>query len=269
MKHFNILFFCSVLLCASVVNIAFAHAKEGLNISKAEQTRIADLIFKNECNRKFKCLVSWNDGEDFASLGIGHFIWFPKHSNAPFQESFPDLLRWYQKQGVVIPTKLQSILKPELPAPWQHKADFLKPQNQATIQALRQFLADTQQVQTTFIMQRLSNALPKMLQVGESDAEKQKIEQQFKRVVSSANGWYALIDYVNFKGEGIKETERYQGKGWGLAQVLLNMNQTDNALSDFRQAAEFVLERRVQLSPPARGEQRWLKGWLKRIETYR
>jgi hypothetical protein len=117
-------------------------------------------------------------------------------------------------------------------------------------------------------MQRLSNALPKMLAIGQSDAEKQKIELQFKRVASSPNGWYALIDYVNFKGEGIKDSERYQGKGWGLAQVLLNMQQTDDALADFRRAAAFILERRVQLSPPERGEQRWLKGWLKRLQTY-
>jgi hypothetical protein len=258
-------FFVSLSLCG----FNFYIQASALDISKAEQTRIADLIFKNECNRKFACLVSWNDGEDFASLGIGHFIWFPKHSNALFQESFPDLLRWYQKQGVGIPANLQSILKPELPAPWQHKADFLKPENQAMIQVLRHFLADTQQVQTTFIMQRLSNALSKMLEVGQSDAEKQKIEQQFKRVASSANGWYALIDYVNFKGESIKPSERYQDKGWGLAQVLLNMQQTNDALADFRRAAAFVLARRIQLSPPARGEQRWLKGWLKRIETYR
>ena len=150
-----------------------------INISKAEQTRIADLIFKNECNRKFECLVSWNDGEDFASLGIGHFIWFPKHSNAPFQESFPDLLRWYQKQDVVIPENLQSILKPELPAPWQHKTDFLKPENQSDINALRLFLADTKHEQTSFIMFRLSKALPKMLAIGQIDKEKKKIKAQF------------------------------------------------------------------------------------------
>jgi hypothetical protein len=46
------------------------------------------------------------------------------------------------------------------------------------------------------------------------------------------------------------------------------MQQTDDALVDFRRAAAFVLERRVQLAPPERGEQRWLKGWLKRLQTY-
>ncbi len=245
-----------------------AHAADDLNISKAEQTRIADLIFKNECNRKFECLVSWNEGEDFASLGIGHFIWFPQGSDAPFQESFPDLMRWYQQNNITVPKALSNILQPDLPCPWQNKADFLKPENQVQIQQLRTFLANTKETQASFIMHRLSQALPKMLAVGKNDAEKQKIEHQFNRVAASSNGWYALIDYVNFKGEGIKESERYQGKGWGLAQVLLAMDEQADALADFRDAAKQVLSQRVQLSPLQRNEQRWLKGWLKRIASY-
>ncbi len=258
----------SALLCVSVVIYApFAKAGQ-LDISKAEQSRIADFIFKNECNRKFDCLVSWNDGEDFASLGIGHFIWFPKGSHAPFQESFPDLMRWYQQQGVAVPKTLSHILQPDLPCPWQNKVEFLKPENQAQIEQLRIFLADTKAVQASFIMHRLSQALPKMLAVGQSDAERQKIKQQFYRVAASPNGWYALIDYVNFKGEGIKESERYQGKGWGLVQVLLAMDEQGDAVAAFSRAAKQVLLQRVRLSLPERNEQRWLKGWLKRIETY-
>ncbi len=252
--------FCSLAGQAEAVDIS--------NIPQAEQTRIADLIFKNECNRKFECLVSWNDGEDFASLGIAHFIWFPKGSNAPFQESFPDLMRWYQQQGVAVPQALSNILQPNQPCPWQNKVDFLKPENQAQIQQLRIFLANTKEAQASFVMQRLADALPKMLAVGQSDAEKQKIEHQFNRVAASPNGWYALIDYVNFKGEGIKESERYQGKGWGLVQVLLAMDEQGDAVAAFSDAAKQVLSQRVQLSPPQRNEQRWLKGWNKRLQTY-
>jgi len=247
------------------------YAADVLNIPKAEQVRIAGLIFKNECNRKFECLVSWNDGEEFPSLGIGHFIWFPKNSQVPFQESFPDLMRWYQQQGVIVPERLLNILQPNQPSPWQNKAEFLESKNRAQIQQLRTFLANTKETQASFIMQRLANALPKMLEVGQSDAEKQKIEQQFHRVAASPNGWYALIDYVNFKGEGIKETERYQGKGWGLAQVLLHMQGNeaeDKVIQSFVGSAAYILERRVKLSPPERNEQRWLKGWKKRLYTY-
>jgi len=81
-------------------------------------------------------------------------------------------------------------------------------------------------------------------------------------------GYYALIDYVNFKGEGTKVSERYQGKGGGLLQVLQEMDGSDDALSAFANAADQVLTRRVKLSPPERGEERWLSGWRKRLSTY-
>jgi len=257
----------AILLLCGLANQA--QAANVFHIPKAEQARIADLIFKNECNRRFACLVSWNDGEAFPSLGIGHFIWFPKGSKAPFQESFPDLMRWYQKKGVAVPETLSNILQPNQPSPWQNKTEFLKAEHQAQIERLRRFLADTKETQASFMMQRLADALPKMLEVGQSSAEKQKIEQQFKRVAASPKGWYALMDYVNFKGEGVKETERYQGKGWGLAQVLLAMNEQGDALAAFSDAAKRVLMRRVQHAPPERHEQRWLAGWLKRVESYR
>jgi len=255
-----ILLFCGFMFSAQAADVS--------NISKAEQTRIADLIFKNECNRKFACLVSWNDGEGFPSLGIGHFIWFPQGSQAPFQESFPDLMRWYQQQGIAVPESLSNVLQPNQPSPWQNKVEFLKDENKPQIEQLRTFLAETKAVQASFIMQRLADALPKMLDVGQNDAEKQKIKQQFERVSASPNGWYALIDYVNFKGEGIKETERYQGKGWGLAQVLLAMDEGKDALVAFRDAAKDMLKQRVALSPIKRNETRWLVGWFMRVDTY-
>lgn len=246
-------------------------ATEFTSLPKAEQARIADLIFRNECNRKVECLVSWNDGEDFASLGIGHFIWFPKNSNAPFQESFPDLLKFFQSSDVKIPQNLTVILNPKKPCPWQSKAEFLKPENQKNIHALRQFLVETKTEQAGFIMNRLADALPKMLDAVPSIKETIQIEQQFERITDSPSGWYVLADYVNFKGEGIKSTERYQGKGWGLMQVLLNMHGDEvgfPAIQSFIDSATYVLERRVKLSPPARNEQRWLKGWKKRLQTY-
>ena len=47
------------------------------------------------------------------------------------------------------------------------------------------------------------------------------------------------------------------------------MDEQGDALTAFRDAAKQVLSQRVRLSPPERNEQRWLKGWLKRIDTYR
>ncbi|MDX8381441.1 MAG: hypothetical protein R8M14_04955 [Ghiorsea sp.] len=265
-------FICFVSLSFCNAWISNVQAQEFTALPKLDQARIADLIFRNECNRKVECLVSWNDGEEFASLGIGHFIWFPQGSKAPFQESFPDLLGWLHNHNVKIPNQLVEMLKLDMPAPWQTRQDFLSPENQKDIEALRLFLVNTQDEQAAFMMNRLAKALPKMLEVGRNPSEGNHIKQQFERVSASANGWYVLADYVNFKGEGINDSERYQGQGWGLSQVLLHMKADAvdaQAIESFIQSASFVLERRIKLSPPERNENRWLTGWLKRLATYR
>ena len=38
---------------------------------------------------------------------------------------------------------------------------------------------------------------------------------------------------------------------------------------DFAEAAARVLERRVQNAPDERREQHWLRGWLRRVDSYR
>ena len=47
---------------------------------------------------KDKYLVWWNKGEDFASVGIGHFIWFSKGHSERFREVFPMYVRFYGKK---------------------------------------------------------------------------------------------------------------------------------------------------------------------------
>ena len=88
---------------------------------------------------------------------------------------------------------------------------------------------------------------------------------------SSPGGVYALLDYVNFKGEGLSDSERYNGEGWGLRQVLLAMEQNPevSALDRFRDAAARVLTRRAENAVNPIEKNRWLKGWLKRLETYK
>jgi hypothetical protein len=107
--------------------------------------------------------------------------------------------------------------------------------------------------------------LPKMVAQA---ADRENLQRQFERVASTAQGCYALVDYVNFKGEGTLATERYRGQGWGLLQVLENMRGTQSALDEFAASAKTTLRRRVANSPPERGEARWLPGWLTRVDGY-
>jgi len=82
-------------------------------------------------------------------------------------------------------------------------------------------------------------------------------------------GLYVLLDYTNFKGEGTLKSERYHGQGWGLLQVLEHMDPKEpNKLKAFAQSAQAMLSRRIKNSPPARGEERWRKGWNVRLKTY-
>ncbi len=57
-------------------------------IDSSQAELIGHKIWLNETSGKLENLIVWNDGEDFVSSGIGHFIWFPEERSSPFQESF-------------------------------------------------------------------------------------------------------------------------------------------------------------------------------------
>jgi hypothetical protein len=135
---------------------------------------------------------------------------------------------------------------------------------------LRIFLVDTIDLQADFLVERLQEARPKML-AAVSDEKRGQVAEQFNRLTGSAQGCYALIDYVNFKGEGVLLTERYRGRGWGLLQVLEGMSTASDRspTGEFAESAGRILRERVENAPPGRNEQRWLSGWLSRVSSYR
>lgn len=253
-------------LAAAFLVIAAFPAPGAVNLSQAEAARIGRKIWQNECNGTVSGLTSWNAGEEFASLGIGHFIWYPQGKRGPFEESFPQLVSFISSRGAKLPKMLLAI--GPIPCPWNTRAEFLLAQQTPDMKQLRQFLVDTIELQTQFLVNRLDKALPKML-AETSPPNRARVEQRFQRLAKSPNGCYALIDYVNFKGEGTLATERYQGQGWGLLQVLEQMSDSNsNAVAEFSHSASEVLKRRVRNSPPARKESRWLSGWIQRVNSY-
>lgn len=234
-----------------------------IRLSKNEAQEIGRRIWQNEGAGKVENLVVWNKGEEFPSLGIAHFIWYPAGVEPPFVESFPALLAHLQ-HSVTIPRWLRETDS----APWSSRDLFYKEINSWRTSELRELMQRTVPQQVAFIIQRLEAALPKMLVTLETAAQRQHVEQQFYRVAASANGVYALIDYVNFKGEGVSLKERYRGEGWGLLQLLQVMRvDAHDTMAEFSRAADEVLTRRV--GNAARDESRWLAGWRKRIGTYR
>jgi len=240
-----------------------APAGSGIKISDAEADRIGKKIWQNECAGTRDGLTAWNKGEDFPSLGIGHFIWYPQGKRGPFKESFPALKDYLQSQGVKLPGWLAAAQA----CPWPDRAAFMADFRSPRMEELRTLLASTVGQQARFAALRLEAALPKMLAAAPAN-EREKIRRNFYRVANAPGGLYPLMDYVNFKGEGTAPTERYQGEGWGLLQVLAGMSDTGSPTAAFSKSADRVLTRRVELSPPARGEKRWLAGWRNRLATY-
>lgn len=233
---------------------------ETVSLSDAQALAIGRRIWKNECAGTVKGLTSWNGGEDFASLGIGHFIWYPAGKRGPFEESFPALVQKLAAGGHKVPAWMRG------PCPWPTRAAFMADFDGPRLTQLRELLAATVAEQARFCAARLEAALPKMLAAAPK-AERARIRANFYRVAAEPLGMYALIDYVNFKGEGVSPTERYAGRGWGLLQVLEEMG-GGPALPAFAKAADRVLTRRVKNSPPARNEAKWLPGWRNRCATY-
>src|SRR5881394_4325692 len=158
-----------------------------VTVSHSDALRIGKRIWQNECNGTIAGLTSWNEGENFASLGIGHFIWYPKGQRGPFEESFPKLVIFISSRGAKLPTLLLKI--DETPCPWNSRAEFLHAQHTPEMNQLRRFLADTVDVQTEFLIARLQNALPKML-VEAVPSERAHVQGQFERVADTPQGCY-------------------------------------------------------------------------------
>ena len=235
-------------------------------LSSAQMDRVGRRIWQNECAGTVAGLTSWNGGEDFASLGIGHFIWYPQGRSGPFAESFPPLLTFLAARGIATPAWARGA------CPWPTKAAFEADRNGERQQELRELLSRTVKLQTEFIMARMETALPKMLAQAPVK-DRAGVKMAFESLLQTPEGMFCLIDYVNFKGEGTSAKERYKNQGWGLLQVLQVMGESPSSYTawnvQFAAAAKQVLSRRVGNAPPERNEKRWLAGWHNRCDSYK
>lgn len=261
----------TLMLAAAAANLlaanATAIAAREIHLTPDQITRIGRRIWANECGGTIDGLTSWNKGEDFASLGIGHFIWYPRGLEGPFEESFPPLVRYLRSRG----TRLPDWLAATADCPWPDRQAFIADSRGSQQQDLRKLLAATVREQTEFIIQRLRSAQPKMLAAAPK-SQRGIVQSNFDLLLQSPAGAFAMIDYVNFKGEGTNPNERYKGEGWGLLQVLMEMTPPNSPAlgpAAFAEAAKRVLARRVRNSPKERDEQRWLSGWHHRCDGYK
>jgi len=237
---------------------------------------IGQRIYQNECASDPKYLTYWGKGEAFPSFGIGHFIWYPGLVKGKYHETFPDMVKYVSqfKPAPIWLTKLDPFI-----APWQTKNDFYQAWSKQNLNDLRLWLLDTKGYQAEFIAEQAKSRLTDSLTVlGKTQPKIARMyKQRLNKLLSFKEGRFAVIDYINFKGVGA-DTEQYQGQQWGLFSVLQTMQLPDEKLdliSDkvmlnaFIKSAKKRLQLRVNLAPKQRNEQRWLPGWLTRLDGYK
>ncbi len=226
---------------------------------------IADQIFKNETGGNLKYIMYWSPNENFASLGYGHFIWYPANQPVVYDQTFPEMIQYYIDNKVDIPQWLKE--QKDKGLPWANKQVFDNAKGTPKYEQLKTLLINTKQLQTKFFFDRVVDAIPEIVKYVPKD-KRDYIKNNYNAIANTHGGWYPLIDYINFKGKGIKETEKYNNQGWGLLQVLQTMRPVQKgpqALKEFANAAKVVLENRVKNKP---SEKHFLRGWIKRVNTY-
>ena len=159
---------------------------------------LQEMIFFNECSGRVERMITWNADEDFPSFGLGHFIWYPKGKKGPYQALFPDFLSFLAAQKAAIPAWITAL--PTQEAPWQNREEFSKDLPSERMTALKNFLDQTQGFQTQFIIHRVKGILPRML-AALPEEKRPEIKMKFEEITDDPRGMFALIDYVNFKGD--------------------------------------------------------------------
>lgn len=237
------------------------------SLTPEQAIEIGVKVWQNECAGTIDGLTSWNEGEEFASLGIGHFIWYPPYHSGPYLETFPELVKYLKEQKVDFPRWIEEAHG----CPWKTREQFKRAVQLQSKQMvdLRNLLRTTVPLQAQFLQSRLDKALPALID-SSPEEKKAKIQKLYDRILAHPKGTYVLLDYVNFKGYGTSVQERYNGWGWGLYQVLdaMNDNSDQDPIIEFVQAAKNILEQRVKNAPSIRNEDRYLKGWFLRLDTY-
>ncbi len=213
---------------------------------------LAARLFQRECGGRQENLIWWAPREPFPSLGIAHFIWLPAGVQVPFEQTFPQMVRFVGGA----PDWVRGAR-----APWLDRRAFVAEGDSVRLRHLRDWLWRTRRRQALFVVRRFQQRWRRV--VG-TLPDGPQLAARLQRLMGTSIGLFAVLDYFNFKGMGDHPEERYQGRGWGLIQVLRQMHTP--TLAAFVEAAEQVLRQRIRLAP--RDEQHWWPGWRKRVRSY-
>lgn len=241
----------------------------GVLASAQEMNAIGDRIFRNETDGDASKLLRWSSQGNFADLGIGHLVWYPANQRGSYTETFPSFLKYTQSKNVPLPSWLAN--RPNEGGPWANKAAFESAKNDQQVRELANFLQKTVGLQATFMSDQLRRTMPSMVQTLPAQY-RQAALNNFQVMEKTPGGMYPMLDYMVFQGSGASSNERYNSQGWGLLQVLLNMERVQpgsNALAEFMRSASDSVMQRVATAPAERHEARLLSAWQTRVRTYK
>ncbi len=261
----------SIVTTVSPTAVAFRVLLDRLTLAAVEREvafeeadSIGKKIWFNECAQRVDQLIYWKDGEQWPSVGIGHFIWPPESYTGTFRAGrFHHVLAFLKEHHASLPSWLADTRY----SPWQSGDEFRAEEQSAQMQELRDFLVATVPLQAKYMVGRFWGSLPNLVS-GLSSKERVSLIMQVQRLLETPGGLFALVDYLNFKHEGTALKEEYNGVRWGLKQVLLGMGNTNSPLEDLVVSAKSRLQQRVDASPEERNEARWIPGWFNRLDRY-
>jgi hypothetical protein len=250
--------------------------KPYLNPSADQVQNITANLLNNEtsCNPKF--IMQWDSkaGEDFPSIGLPHVVWFREGQKQVVDESFPRFWKYIKDnyKGTAQIPNLGDPSSPSFTSPWKTKEEFDASPLKGDI---GRFLLDPDviKLQAQFAMKRGVQSAYLIMAANSLDPNpkisNENICGTFKKLLSSKKGLREIIDYANWKGEGVhyEEATKNQKIRWGLKQVIENMGSVsspDDAEKKFADASEQALKTRVTDDP---GLQKSMPGLMNRIAS--
>lgn len=241
------------------------------NLSQEQALQIGENIWYYESNYqvdRLDLMTFWNEVEPFPSLGIGHFIWPPESYKGVFAKGrFHFFLQFLHEQGVALPLWLQQGRY----CPWETRDEFYAVFDSERMKELRNLLLTTKSYQALFMLETVKEFC--------SDIDQQypfehPVLDYLRQLLSSSQGLFILVDYLNFKGSGTDTgsnlSVKYKGQGWGLLQVLETMNLSEGTplAKAFSVAAKTLLQQRVNNAPNPEAEALWIPNWFARMDSY-
>ncbi|MCK4441075.1 MAG: hypothetical protein KAU90_03655, partial [Sulfurovaceae bacterium] len=130
--------------CTQVVKRDKEYQDVGLKrptIDEYTLNKIADQIYKNETGGNPKYLMYWSPSENFASLGYGHFIWYPANQPVIFDQTFPDMIQYYIDNKVKLPQWLKE--QKDKGLPWANRKAFNRAKGTPKYEQLKTVLINT------------------------------------------------------------------------------------------------------------------------------